>query len=145
MIMQSDVGLELLTEEFGRKSAHNLACLVPINVIRASRSLLSRVLQNGPVDLRLELVPKVRILLVVVCIGLLLLVEQSALVGDLLGALAGLIDLPNSLAVFWRFDHHHDDLSRQIVGDGGVVPTRHVFELGQNASNVAHPIMYRRS
>ena len=97
--MKSDVGLELLTEEFGRKSAHDLACLVPINVIRASRSLLSGVLQFGAVDLRLELIPEVLVLLVV-NIGVFLLIKQSALVSDLLGAFASLIALLDGLSVF---------------------------------------------
>lgn len=137
--MKSDVGLELLTEEFGRKFAHDLACLVPINVIRASCSLLGRVLQFGTIDLRLELVPEVRVLLVV-NIGALLFFEQPALVGDLLSACTGLIDLLNSLAIFGRFDHHDEDLSRQVVSDSGVIPAKHILELGQNASGVAHPM-----
>ena len=79
--------------------------------------------------------------LIVLLISILLLLEQTRLISDLLSALASLVDLLDDLEVLRALQSDDQNLSSQVVNDGSGVTTSHVLELVENGSALAHSIV----
>ena len=132
---------ELGGKELGGQSAHDLASSVPINVISTSSSCLGGGFGGGGIVHCVEFFPEDLIRLIVLLVSILLILEQTRLISDLLSALASIVDLPDDLEVLRALQSDDQNLSSQVVNDGSGVTTSHVLDLVENGSALAHSIV----
>ena len=130
---------KLAGEEAGKEFSTNLADLVPVNVISASSGLGTSLLNI--ICISSERVPVFWVCTTIISffIPSLYFFDKARLRYNLRSTLAGFVDTLDGLAVLGWFKEDDEDLSRQLVGDGGGISTGHALELAKDSGEFAHP------